>query len=310
MPLMTLKATRVVDPILTTVVQGYVQPEFVGSALFPTVPVSKRSGYVIEFDKSDFALFDTRRAPGAATKRRNINYGDRPYLLYQDRLEGELPREHLEESEGVDISMQRETAESTMRSIELRLEYDQAAIATNAANYDANHKVVLSGTSKWSDPGSDPAANIHTWREAVRGTTGVYPNTMLLGPGAFNSFTEHEQTKDKIKHTSSASVTADVIAAMFGLSKVVVGSSLVLNNETDEFVDIWGDAVIMAYVPQRLQSRRQPSYGYTYTLKGYPIAERPYWDDNHATWYFPVTAERSPELTGMASGFLVQGVSQ
>ncbi|MGL5924630.1 major capsid protein [Chroococcidiopsis sp.] len=308
MPLMTLKATRVVDPILTTVVQGYVQPEFVGNALFPPVPVSKRAGYVIEFGKEDFALFDTRRAPGAATKRRNINYGNRSYNLYQDRLEGELPREHIEESEGLGFNLQTETAESTMRSIQLRLEYDQAAIATNAANYDANHKVVLSGTSKWSDPNSDPAGDIRSWKQAIRGTIGTYGNTLLLGAKVFDTFVEHEQTKDKIKHTSSASITADAIAAMFNLDKVVVASPLILNNETGQLVDIWGDVAILAYVPQRVQSRRQPSYGYTYTLQGYPMVERPYYDDNHASFYYPVTAERSPELVGQSAGFLAQGL--
>lgn len=308
MPLMTLKATRVVDPILTTVVQGYVQPEFVGNALFPPVPVSKRAGYVIEFGKEDFALFDTRRAPGAATKRRNINYGNRSYNLYQDRLEGELPREHIEESEGLGFNLQTETAESTMRSIQLRLEYDQAAIATNAANYDANHKVVLSGTSKWSDPNSDPAGDIRSWKQAIRGTIGTYGNTLLLGARVFDTFVEHEQTKDKIKHTSSASITADAIAAMFNLDKVVVASPLILNNETGQLVDIWGDLAILAYVPQRVQSRRQPSYGYTYTLQGYPMVERPYYDDNHASFYYPVTAERSPELVGQSAGFLCQGL--
>lgn len=305
---MTLKATRVVDPILTTVVQGYIQPEFVGSALFPPVPVSKRAGFKIEFGKEDFALFDTRRAPAAATKRRNINYGNKPYSLYQDRLEGELPREHLEESEGLGFNLQSEAAESTMRSIQLRLEYDQAAIATNAANYDANHKVVLSGTSQLSDPNSKPSTMIRSWMESIRSTTGVYPNTMLLGPKPRISLVEHEEIKDKIKYTSSATITNQAIAQMYGLDNVVVGTGLILNNETGEFVDIWGNVIILAYVPQARRSIRQPSYGYTYTLQGYPIAERPYWDDNHATWYFPVTAERSPELTGVDSGFLVQNV--
>lgn len=308
MPLMSLKATRVVDPILTTVVQGYVQPEFVGNALFPPVPVSSRAGKVIEFGKEDFALFDTRRAPGGATKRRNINYGDRNYSLYQDRLEGELPREHLEESAGLGFNLQTETAESTMRSIQLRLEYDQAAIATNAANYDNAHKMILSGTSKWSDPNSDPAGDIRSWKQSIRGTIGTYGNTLLLGARVFDTFVEHEQTKDKIKHTSSASITADAIAAMFNLDKVVVASPLILNNETGQLVDIWGDVAILAYVPQRVQSRRQPSYGYTYTLQGYPMVERPYYDDNHASYYFPVTAERSPELVGMSAGFLAQGL--
>ncbi len=307
MPLMTLPATRVVDPILTTVVQGYAQPEFVGDALFPVVSVSKRSGFLIEFGKEDFALFDTRRAPGAATKRRNINYGTRKYNLYQDALEGELPVEHLEESTGVGFDLQQETVESVMRSIELRLEFDRAAIATNAANYPAANKVTLSGTSQWNDAASKPSTNIRTWRQAIRASTGVYPNVMLMGPTVFETFIEHEEIKDKIKYTSSATVTAAQIAAMYGFDKVVVGSGLVLD-AAGNFVDIWGKIAVQAYVPQNRRSIRQPSYGYTYTLQGYPMAEKPYYSTNHRTWFFPVFAERSPELTGINSGFLASAV--
>lgn len=308
MPLMSLQAVRVVDPVLTTVVQGYVQPEFVGNTLFPTIPVTKRAGLRIVFGKEDFALFDTRRAPGAATKRRNINYGNERYSLYQDRLEGELPLEHVEESAGAGVDLQAEASESTMRSIQLRLEYDQAAIATNAANYDANHKVTLSGTSQWSNASSDPSGSIRSWRQAIRSTTGVFPNTMLLGPTIFDALAEHEQVKDKIKYTSAQSITTDAVAEMYGFEKVAIGSPTILN-ETGDFADIWGSVVILAYVPQSRRSIRQPSYGYTYTLQGYPIAEKPYYDENHRTWYFPVTAERSPELTGVTSGFLSQNVA-
>lgn len=308
MPLMTLQATRVVEPILTTVVQGYANPEFVGSELFPAIPVTKRAGKIIRFDKEDFALFDTRRSPAAATKRRNINYGSDSYSLYQDRLEGELPREHIEESAGMGFDLQVETAESTMRSIQLRLEYDQAAIATNAANYDSAHKIALSGTSKWTDPLSDPAGDIRSWMQSILSTVGTSGNVLLLGRKVANAFIEHAQTKDKIKYTSSASIDTVAIAAMFNLAKVVIASSLILNNETGELVDIWGDVAIAAYVAQTRRSIRQPSYGYTYTLQGYPMVERPYWDDNHATYYFPVTAERSPQMVGMQAGFLATGV--
>jgi hypothetical protein len=308
MPLMTLQRTRVVDPILSTVVQGYSQAEFVGNALFPPVPVSLRAGLIVEFGKEDFALFDTRRSPGAAVKRRNINYGSRRYSLYQDAIEGELPIEHIEESAGVNVNLQAEAVEGAKRTIDLRLEYDQATIATNAANYGTNNKVALSGASQWNVAGSNPAGNIRSWRQAIRASIGVYPNTLLLGPRVFDTFVEHEQTKDKIKHTSSASIAADAVATMFGLTSVVIGTSLILNNETGNFTDIWGNVAILAYVPPTVRSRRQPSFGYTYTLDGYPVAERPYYDDNRRTWFFPVIAERSPELTAINAGFLAQTV--
>lgn len=309
MPLLSLKDVRVVDPILTTVVQGYVQSEFVGSALFPAVPVTMRAGKVIEFGKEDFALLNTRRTPGGATARKGVRYSHRNYELYQDSLEGELPLEHLEESDNVGVDLQSMAATSTRRSIDLRLEYDQAAIAKNAANYDSSHKITLSGTSRWSSATSTPGSNMRAWKQAVRATIGVKPNVAIFGSQAFDALAEHEETKDRIKHTSKESLTPDMVAAMFDFEKVKVAESIAVDSNTDAFADIWGNIVILAYVPNTVTTRYMPSYGYTYTLQGYPIAEQPYYDKNHKTWFFPVTAERSPELTSAEAGFLVNDVA-
>jgi hypothetical protein len=310
-PLMSLEQVRIVDPLLTTVVQGYTQPDFVGSFLFPPVPVDSRTGHIIEFGKEDFALYNTRRAPGGPTKRRSMTYGSRKYSLYQDSIEGELPREFLEESNvsTVNFDFQRMAAESAMRTISLSLEYEQAKLATDATKYDTNHKQTLSGTDQFDDPASDPIATVNSWREAIRATIGVYPNSAIIGPGAFNGLENNPRIRDQTKYVSAESVTQDSLARMFKLDRGVrIGSSLVLDETTGGFTDIWGNVMILAYVPPGTNNRFVPAYGYTYTLKGYPLAERPYYDDNHKTWYFPATAERSPELTSMAAGFLGQAV--
>ena len=54
---------RVIDPILSTVAQGYQNAEFIGMNLFPYVPVGQRGGKIITFGKEDFALYATGRAP-------------------------------------------------------------------------------------------------------------------------------------------------------------------------------------------------------------------------------------------------------
>ena len=311
MPLMPLESVRVVDPILTTVVQGYGTPEFVGSALFPKVDVLSRSGRIIEFGRGDFVLFGTRRAPGGPTRRRGLEYGSARYELYQDALEGELPMEYLEEAKagGIPFSLQEETAKGAMRSLDLNLEYAQAAEASNFARYDANHKITLSGSSLWTNPASDPTVQVTTWKEAVRRSIGAYPNTAVLGASGFQAAVNHPSIRDQIKYTSADSVTPDMLAKIWGLAKLVVGEALALNENTNDLFDVWGDSFYLAYVPKVVSSNRSPSFGYTYTLKGYPIVEEPYYERNHKTWYFPVTAERQPLVTSIQAGFLAKNLT-
>ena len=64
---MNTAGARVIDPILSTVAQGYQNAEFIGMNLFPYVPVGQRGGKIITFGKEDFALYATGRAPGANT---------------------------------------------------------------------------------------------------------------------------------------------------------------------------------------------------------------------------------------------------
>jgi hypothetical protein len=88
---MTPGQARVVDPVLTTVAQGYKNSEFVGFALFPAVPVDLRGGQVIQFGKEAFRLYNTRRAPGGAVKRLQVGYSGEKYALESHSLAGQVP---------------------------------------------------------------------------------------------------------------------------------------------------------------------------------------------------------------------------
>jgi hypothetical protein len=61
MPQMSGSQVRVVDPVLTEVARGYSNPAFVGSGLFPYVPVGVRGGKIVQFGKEAFRLYNTAR---------------------------------------------------------------------------------------------------------------------------------------------------------------------------------------------------------------------------------------------------------
>ncbi len=103
---MTPGQARVVDPILTTVAQGYKNGLMVADFLFPVVPVDQRGGKIIQFGKEDFKLFSTIRAPGANTKRVQYGYAGDPYSLDQHALEAVVPFEIQGEASAVPGSLQ------------------------------------------------------------------------------------------------------------------------------------------------------------------------------------------------------------
>lgn len=299
-------AARVINPILTTHVQGYRQPDLVGDALFPTVPVEVSGGQVLEFGKEAFMKYATRRAPGSGTKRIAFGYLGKPYALLNEALEAPVPREYLRDANlvpGIDLATR---ATNLVMKVLLRAkEEEQAALALNAANYDANHKIALAGTDKWSDPASDPISQVEDYKEAVRASTGVYPNTLLLSAQAFRAMKTNPKIKEQFKYTTPDAITADMLKALFELDRVAVGKGV---NATDAgvFSDIWGNNAVLAYVPLTPSGLEEPSFGYTYTMTGHPLVEEPYYDNNAKSWVYGVGYERVPVLTGITAGFLIQ----
>lgn len=298
---------RVNDPILSTVVQGYKHPEHVGIFLFPAVPVAVSGGKVIEFDKAAFRLYNTLRAPGSATKRITFGYQGKPYSLENHALEAAVPREHLRDASmvpGIDLGSR--AVNNVMRVESLVLENDQATIARNLTNYDANHKVTLSGTAQWNDyANSDPIGDVKAGREAVRSSTGVYPNVIEISALVMAKLSEHPNILDKIKYTQRGVVTAELLAILFEVDRVVIGKAIGFADD-DTTIEVWGKDVVMAYVPTNPSGMEEPSYGYTYTMQGHPAVEVPYWDPNSKSWIYGVANERDPVLSGIASGFIIK----
>ncbi|OIO04848.1 MAG: hypothetical protein AUJ49_02095 [Desulfovibrionaceae bacterium CG1_02_65_16] len=302
---MNSSQVRVIDPILTTVVQGYKNADFVGSALFPRVPVSVAGGKIIEFGKEHFLSYQTQRAPGGTTKRITFGYLGKPYSVENHALNAPVPREYMRDASKVPgINLGTRAVNLVMRVMGLGLEIQQASLATDASQYGVNNKVTLSGTDKFSNDASDIFGTFDDGKEAVRSACGMYPNVALFGPKAFKATKRHPKVVDRFKYTSKESITADMLAAQLDLDKVVVGKA-VMASDAGVMSDVWGNYIVLAYVPGQVSQMEEPSYGYTYTLEGHPIVETPFWDKDAKSWIYGVTDERVPVLSGIASGFLI-----
>lgn len=306
---MTNAQARVIDPILTTVAQGYKSGRMVADFLFPVVPVDQRGGKILQFGKEDFDLYNTARAPGSNTKRVQFGHLGVPYALEQHSLEGKVPFEHLQEANQVPgIDMGRGAVTKTQNIILLTNEFQAATIARTAASYAASNKVTLAGTAQWSDYASgvsDPAADIDAAVEAIRAQVGTRPNTIVLSHKAFKAVKRHPKIIDRVKYTSRDSLTLEMLADLFDVERVVSGDAIYNANGT--MTDVWGKDVIVAYTETATaDDGGVPSYGYTYRLRGNPMVEMAYQDRNAKSWIYPVTDERAPVIAAASAGYLIQ----
>lgn len=309
MPQMTPASARVIDPILTEVARGYQNSELVGSALFPSVSVGQRGGKIIQFGKEHFRLYNTARAPGAAVKRIESAYSAASYALEDHSLAEGVPVELLEEAQAVPgIDLGTAAVRRAQDVIALRLEYQQAQLATNAASYAATNKVTLSGTSQWSDftnGVSDPIKDIETAKDAVRAAVGRMPNTIVMGAAVLAKLRQHPKIIERIKYTGRDIPTPELLASLFGVARVLSGDA-VYADDAGAFSDVWGKVVVVAYTDTAgINDAGRPSYGYTYRLRGYPVVEPARYDPDTRSWVYAVHDAVIPVLAGAEAGYLI-----
>lgn len=308
MPQMTSAQARVIDPILTNVARGFKNNEFIGSNLFPTVPVGQRGGKIITFRKEDFELYATGRAPGANTKRVQFGYDGSPYSLEQHALEGQVPIELMEEANAVPgINMATVAIRKVQNIIALRLEKYQADLALDPANYGPNNTIPLAGAAQWSDlSSSGPINDVEVAKEAIRAATGKRPNVLVMGAAVMSALRLHTQIIDRIKYTGRDVPTNELLAQLFGVARVVSGDAIYTDG-AGAFQDVWGKSVVLAYTDtSSLADMGSPSFAYNYQLQSFPIVEVPYQDRNAKSWIYPVTDEVSPVIAGADAGYLIQ----
>ena len=305
---MTPSQARVIDPLVTAVARGYESPESaVANVLFPIVQVGQRAGTIMVFGKEQFDIVDTKRAPGASTKRSQFAYGSDKFSLIDYRLEAMVPYEIQEESAAVPgINLIEMSIRKVQDQMALERENEAALLARNAANYAASNKTVLSGTDLWTSAASNPFVVVEAGKEAIRKKIGKRPNVLMLPPVVLSALRIHPMVLDKIStSTDRTPATIAQLQAMFEVAMIVEGTAIY--NGATGFSDVWGNDAILAYVsPKSMQEMGSQSFGYTYQLIGRPSVEEGYDDRNRNSWIVPYTDARAPVLVGANGGFLIQ----
>jgi hypothetical protein len=314
----TVKDIRLADPVLgnlmlTGVAQG------IGAAapvLFPRLPTALRGFQLTQLGDEATRAYNTRRAPGAATKQVKISWEGTHYTVDQHAIDVPIPRELIEEQDearrlnvgaNLDISV---VATNTARQIlDLSYELEAGAIATDPAAYDGN-VTAYTGGGKWSASTGTPVTDIRNAAEVIRRSTGRRPNVLVLAASALNPLAMNPEVKGFLPMTNLGPATQDQLTTILNVPRIVI-ADMIWTTEDGTANDIWGNNAILAYAPNiggdgANMSLAEPAFGFTSVLPGHPFVEVPYYQRGTKSWIYGATFERSPTLVRGNAGYLFQ----
>ena len=267
-----------VDAILTNISVAYLQraENFIADKVFPVVPVDKQSDKYFVYDKNDWLRDEAQvRADGTESVGSGYNittatyYAD-VYAIHKDI--GDQTRANAD----APINVDREAAEFVTHRLLTRreIQFVNDFMTTNKWASDVTGVAASPTTGQtiqWSDyTNSDPIEDIERGKAGILSVTGLEANTLVLGYDVFRALKNHPDLVDRIKYTSSQTITEDMLARMFDIDRVLVSKSIKATNKegaTGAYSFTTGKTALLAHVAPN-PGILTPSAGYTFSWTG------------------------------------------
>jgi len=276
-----------VDAVLTEYARGYSNQNLVYRHFFPEVKVSKTQNRVPVFSKENLRTYNSRRA--LRSEGGVVSPDDIQYVRFETVSRRLIYPIDMEEYDNSDYDLDKRATRVVTDALELERELELSRIIRNNTLNLPTGTQYINAAGAWSNPATDVIGTIKDAMESFRRRTGVYPNRAIISPDALVALDKNEKIAERVKYTSRFTVSTDLLASLLTINgrqmlDIVVGSAIhntvagVWDEATETFVgevneDLHTKSFAMAYVSPN-PSVFEPSFGYTFTQRGYPYIDR------------------------------------
>ena len=296
-----------INAYLSEVARGYSNNSFIAESLFPVINSDLEKVDIFEFNKEAFQVYDTERAI-----RANSNVispkGFKKHTTTLTEHDLAYPIDYREEEEARKIKLQVHATNVVTQGLLLKLETQCASLAQDPTKYPATNKIALSGTSQFTHKDSDPVGVIDDAKDAISRQIGQDPNTLVMGQEVWESLKRNESLKGLIANSTNKIVTLDLLKEFFEVENIVVGKAI-YSNASDQFERVWGNNIILAYVP-KLNARTEYDPAFAYTIRKKDALQiDEYEKEGNKVRYIRATDIYTPFLVGAEAGYLISNVN-
>ncbi len=262
-----------VSKALENISVAYKPQGLIAQDVSKVVPVVHEADTYFVYSKDNLRVLSDIWADGDTANRSIWNLSTATYLLTRHGLR-DLVTDRMKDNADKAVKPDVDTTEGLTGQLQLRMEIDLFSLINTKANW-AN-TTSLSSTQRWTQNTtlSNPITFIDSATTAIRRNSGQKANTVVLSDPTFRAVKEHVSIVDRIKYTSSQSVTPDLLATLFNVDKVLVSGGV--KNDADEgfdsLADVATDTAFVGYVEPN-PGLKKPSAFYTFQKEG---GTRPY----------------------------------
>lgn len=267
-----------VNAPLTNISIAYIQnaQNFIADRVFPMIPVQKQSDRYFEYTRDDWFRIEAQlRGPATESAGSGFNVDNTPTYFADVFAVHKDVDDQTRANADAPIVLDRDATEYVTQQLLLKREKTWATTNFTTGVWGTDLTGVAAAPAagqflQWNDAASTPVEDITNEGVNIASLTGFRPNVLVLSPRVFNTLKNHPDILDRIKYTQRGVVTADILAGLFEVDRVLVPwgvENLAAEGLAGDFNFIFGKHALLVYSNPR-PSILQPSAGYTFTWSG------------------------------------------
>ncbi len=267
-----------VDAVLTNISIAYMQNTdgFVSTKVFPVIGTDKQTNTYFVYRKNDWFRDEAqRRADSTESAGSGYNldrdfFGCDVYAFHKD------VGDQVVANSDSPLAPDRDATQFVSSRLLLRQEIQWSSDYFKTAAWGTDSTGVAAGPTgnqfvQWNNYAtSTPIEQIEAGKESIVSVTGFMPNTLVLGYQVMRQLKHHPDIRDRFKYTSSQNITADILARLFEVDRVLVAWGVKATNlegETSAYSFIHGKSALLCYTNPN-PGLLAPSAGYVFQWRG------------------------------------------
>lgn len=302
-----------IDQNLTQIALNYRPGTVIVDMIAPIVTVQKATDIYPIYNRAEIlALEEALRSPGTEAKKVTRSVSSSQYAVKNYALGYDVT---VEDRANVDAAYEAELFGSAAQYLVWKLSSAWEKRVLDQVGSASNVSTGFLPASAWDGAG-DPFSQCTKIIEQIQGTTGIRPNSILMGWRAWNFMRRNVNMRNLLNGTNNGGglVTRETVAGLLEVDKFLVTNAFfntANEAQAEALTSPFHDKVLIYYAPPS-PSRDTPSFMYSFRqeVPGVPsmVAERHPYDSRRKVETVEVGYYQDEKITGSDYGALLLGV--
>lgn len=308
---MSVQGSTRINKALTNISVLYKNEDYIAGKILMDVPVIKESDVYWIYD-SNKRLPETFRANGSSANMDNYAMSTSSYSLTEHAIKDVITDRDYANTDAP-LNLERDITEYLTDKIMLRQEYEAHKLLFTTTTFSNNATLTSATSWKYHTTTSAPIQNILSSTGKILDSSGKMPNKGITNWDVFAALKENPNLYNRIQYVERAIITKQLLASLFDLDVVEVGTAVIdsaQEGETESIDSVWGADFLVGYFSPRVSLRDATSaVNMRYAPKGQPYRVKKWRDEDVEGNYIEVQTMFKHVAVATACGYLFKSAA-